>query len=33
MVWNPGDDTDLNEGGAGTDTIEVNGGNGTNNSP
>jgi Ca2+-binding RTX toxin-like protein len=29
MIWNPGDDTDLNEGGAGTDTIEVNGGNGT----
>jgi Ca2+-binding RTX toxin-like protein len=28
MVWNPGDDTDLNEGGAGIDTIEVNGGNG-----
>ncbi len=28
MVWNPGDDTDLNEGGSGTDTIEVNGGNG-----
>src|SRR4051812_13366279 len=28
MIWNPGDDTDLNEGGAGTDTIEVNGGNG-----
>jgi Ca2+-binding RTX toxin-like protein len=28
LVWNPGDDTDLNEGGAGTDTIEVNGGNG-----
>ena len=28
MVWNPGDDTDLNEGGAGTDTAEVNGGNG-----
>lgn len=27
-VWNPGDDTDLNEGGAGTDTTEVNGGNG-----
>ena len=27
-IWNPGDDTDLNEGGAGTDTIEVNGGNG-----
>jgi Ca2+-binding RTX toxin-like protein len=29
MIWNPGDDTDLNEGGAGIDTIEVNGGNGT----
>src|SRR5215218_1535792 len=29
MVWNPGDDTDLNEGGDGTDTVEVNGGNGT----
>lgn len=29
FVWNPGDDTDLNEGGAGIDTIEVNGGNGT----
>src|SRR5829696_2043259 len=29
MVWNPGDDTDLNEGGADTDTVEVNGGNGT----
>jgi Ca2+-binding RTX toxin-like protein len=28
MVWNPGDDTDLNEGGPGTDTVEVNGGNG-----
>jgi Ca2+-binding RTX toxin-like protein len=28
MIWNPGDDTDLNEGGAGTDTVEVNGGNG-----
>src|SRR5687768_7082867 len=28
MVWNPGDDTDLNEGGAGNDTVEVNGGNG-----
>lgn len=28
FVWNPGDDTDLNEGGAGTDTVEVNGGNG-----
>lgn len=29
MIWNPGDDTDLNEGGAGTDSVEVNGGNGT----
>jgi Ca2+-binding RTX toxin-like protein len=28
MVWNPGDDTDLNEGGDGSDTTEVNGGNG-----
>jgi Ca2+-binding RTX toxin-like protein len=28
MVWNPGDDTDLNEGGNGTDTSEVNGGGG-----
>jgi Ca2+-binding RTX toxin-like protein len=28
MVWNPGDDTDLNEGGVGVDTVEVNGGNG-----
>ena len=28
MIWNPGDDTDLMEGGAGTDTAEVNGGNG-----
>ena len=28
FVWNPGDDTDLNEGGAGIDTVEVNGGNG-----
>ena len=28
MIWNPGDDTDLNEGGEGTDTVEVNGGNG-----
>ena len=28
MVWNPGDDTDLNEGGEGVDTVEVNGGNG-----
>jgi Ca2+-binding RTX toxin-like protein len=29
MIWNPGDDTDLNEGATGTDTVEVNGGNGT----
>jgi Ca2+-binding RTX toxin-like protein len=29
MIWNPGDDTDLNEGGAWVDTVEVNGGNGT----
>ncbi len=28
MIWNPGDDTDLNEGGGATDTVEVNGGNG-----
>jgi Ca2+-binding RTX toxin-like protein len=28
MIWSPGDDTDLNEGGVGTDTVEVNGGNG-----
>ena len=28
MIWNPGDDTDLNEGGGGSDTTEVNGGNG-----
>lgn len=28
MIWNPGDDTDLNEGGLGADTVEVNGGNG-----
>ena len=28
MIWNPGDDTDLNEGGAGTDTVQVNGGGG-----
>src|ERR687894_134535 len=28
MVWNPGDVTDLNEGGESTDTVEVNGGNG-----
>jgi Ca2+-binding RTX toxin-like protein len=29
MIWNPGDDTDLNEGGDNSDTVEVNGGNGT----
>jgi Ca2+-binding RTX toxin-like protein len=28
MIWNPGDDTDLNEGALGTDTTEVNGGGG-----
>jgi Ca2+-binding RTX toxin-like protein len=28
MIWNPGEDTDLNEGGDGADTVEVNGGNG-----
>jgi len=28
MIWNPGDDTDLNEGGSGSDTTEVNGGGG-----
>jgi Ca2+-binding RTX toxin-like protein len=28
MIWNPGDDTDLNEGGAGIDTVEVNGAGG-----
>jgi Ca2+-binding RTX toxin-like protein len=28
LVWNPGDDTDLFEGGAGTDTAQVNGGGG-----
>jgi Ca2+-binding RTX toxin-like protein len=28
IIWNPGDDTDLNEGGTETDTVEVNGGNG-----
>ena len=32
MVWNPGDDTDLNEGGSGTEDItEVNGGGGAEN--
>ena len=28
IIWNPGDDNDINEGGPGDDTIEVNGGNG-----
>jgi Ca2+-binding RTX toxin-like protein len=28
MIWNPGEGSDLNEGGAGIDTVEVNGGNG-----
>jgi Ca2+-binding RTX toxin-like protein len=28
FIWNPGDDTDLNEGGAGDDTVEINGGGG-----
>jgi Ca2+-binding RTX toxin-like protein len=28
MIWNPGDATDLNEGGDGVDTAQVNGGNG-----
>lgn len=28
MIWNPGDDTDLNEGGGGEDSVIVNGGNG-----
>jgi Ca2+-binding RTX toxin-like protein len=28
MIWNPGDDTDLFEGGAGVDIVIVNGGNG-----
>ena len=28
MIWNPFDDTDLNEGGAGVDTVEANGGGG-----
>ena len=27
LIWNPGDGTDLNEGGDGNDTVEVNGGN------
>jgi Ca2+-binding RTX toxin-like protein len=28
LIWNPGDDTDLNEGGAGVDATEVHGGSG-----
>ena len=28
MIWNPGDDTDLNEGGENADTVEVDGGGG-----
>ena len=28
MIWNPGDDNDINESGAGADTVEVNGGGG-----
>ena len=28
LIWNPGDGTDLNEGGTETDTVQVNGGNG-----
>ena len=28
MIWNPGDDSDLMEGGSGIDTVEVNSGNG-----
>ncbi len=31
MIWNPGDDSDLMEGGEGNDTAEVNGGNGSEN--
>jgi Ca2+-binding RTX toxin-like protein len=31
MIWNPGDGTDLFEGGDGNDTAEVNGGNGAEN--
>src|SRR5256714_3664344 len=29
MIWNPGEGSDLNEGGDGSDTVEVNGGNGS----
>src|SRR5207344_3056912 len=28
LIWNPGEDNDLNEGGDDVDTVEVNGGNG-----
>jgi len=28
MIWNPGEGTDLMEGGDGNDTAQVNGGNG-----
>ena len=31
MVWNPGDDDDINEGGDGADTVEVNGAGGAEN--
>jgi Ca2+-binding RTX toxin-like protein len=31
MIWNPGDGSALNEGGAGNDTVEVNGGNASEN--
>src|SRR5262249_26142862 len=33
MIWNPGDDTDLNEGGAGPHHVGVNGGTGEGLSP
>ena len=33
LVWNPGDDTDLNEGGLGVDTVEVNGATARRSSP
>jgi Ca2+-binding RTX toxin-like protein len=31
LIWNPGEGSDLNEGGDGVDTVEVNGGNGAEN--
>ena len=31
LIWNPGEGSDLNEGGEGVDTVEVNGGNGAEN--